>query len=202
MRALGVTPCPRPNFRPVGPPCRSQQAHAILTGARHADRGRGDRDPRHHAPRSGRTRRRRCASVVADGPRPRRPRFPGLRGRAGHLRGLRTAPSPRWRRGAAAQGVGKGDRVAVIMRNLPEWPVAFFAAASLGAIVTPLNAWWTGPELEYGLADSGDQGRDRRRRALRADDASTSPTARPDARLRLPRARRDRPSVGRPSWKT
>jgi long-chain acyl-CoA synthetase len=55
----------------------------------------------------------------------------------------------------AAQGVGKGDRVAVIMRNLPEWVVAFYAAASLGAIVTPLNAWWTGPELEYGLTDSG-----------------------------------------------
>src|SRR3990167_730803 len=54
-----------------------------------------------------------------------------------------------------AQGVVKGDRVAVVMRNLPEWPVAFYAAASVGAIVTPLNAWWTGPELEYGLTDSG-----------------------------------------------
>ncbi len=53
------------------------------------------------------------------------------------------------------QGVGKGDRVAIIMRNLPEWPVAFYAAAALGAIITPLNAWWTGPELEYGLVDSG-----------------------------------------------
>ena len=54
-----------------------------------------------------------------------------------------------------AQGVVKGDRVAIIMRNLPEWPVAFYAAASLGAVITPLNAWWTGPELEYGLTDSG-----------------------------------------------
>jgi long-chain acyl-CoA synthetase len=54
-----------------------------------------------------------------------------------------------------AQGVRKGDRVAIVMRNLPEWPVAFYAAAALGAIVTPLNAWWTGPELEYGLVDSG-----------------------------------------------
>ncbi|MBS0361836.1 MAG: acyl--CoA ligase, partial [Proteobacteria bacterium] len=54
-----------------------------------------------------------------------------------------------------ADGVKKGDRVAVIMRNLPEWPVAFFAGVLVGAIVTPLNAWWTGPELEYGLADSG-----------------------------------------------
>jgi long-chain acyl-CoA synthetase len=55
----------------------------------------------------------------------------------------------------AADGIGKGDRVALIMRNLPEWPVAFFAAVSLGAIVTPLNAWWTGQELHYGLTDSG-----------------------------------------------
>ena len=54
-----------------------------------------------------------------------------------------------------SKGVVKGDRVAIVMRNLPEWPVAFYAAVSLGAIVTPLNAWWTGPELEYGLTDSG-----------------------------------------------
>ncbi|MDE2488658.1 MAG: acyl--CoA ligase [Alphaproteobacteria bacterium] len=54
-----------------------------------------------------------------------------------------------------AEGVKKGDRVAVIMRNLPEWPVAFFAGVLTGAIVTPLNGWWTGPELQYGLADSG-----------------------------------------------
>ncbi|HEY1448004.1 MAG TPA: class I adenylate-forming enzyme family protein [Caulobacteraceae bacterium] len=53
------------------------------------------------------------------------------------------------------EGVVKGDRVAIVMRNLPEWPVAFYAAASMGAIVTPLNAWWTGQELEYGLTDSG-----------------------------------------------
>ena len=54
-----------------------------------------------------------------------------------------------------ALGVGKGDRVAIAMRNLPEWPVAFFATALSGAVATPLNAWWTGPELEYGLRDSG-----------------------------------------------
>jgi long-chain acyl-CoA synthetase len=55
----------------------------------------------------------------------------------------------------AADGVRKGDRVAVAMRNLPEWPVAFWGAVLAGAIVTPLNAWWTGLELEYGLTDSG-----------------------------------------------
>ena len=54
----------------------------------------------------------------------------------------------------------------MVMRNLPEWPVAFFAGMLIGAIVTPLNAWWTGPELEYGLADSGSKVADRRRRAL------------------------------------
>jgi long-chain acyl-CoA synthetase len=54
-----------------------------------------------------------------------------------------------------AQGVKKGDRVALVMRNLPEWPVCFFASVIVGAIITPLNAWWTGPELEYGLIDSG-----------------------------------------------
>jgi len=53
------------------------------------------------------------------------------------------------------QGIRKGDRVAIVMRNFPEWPVAFFAAAICGAIATPLNAWWTGPELEYALKDSG-----------------------------------------------
>ncbi len=52
-------------------------------------------------------------------------------------------------------GVGKGDRVALATRNLPEWPVVFFAATSIGAILVPLNAWWTGAELAYGLRDSG-----------------------------------------------
>jgi long-chain acyl-CoA synthetase len=52
-------------------------------------------------------------------------------------------------------GVRKGDRVAIAMRNLPEWPAAFFGCLLAGAIATLLNAWWTGPELEYGLNDSG-----------------------------------------------
>jgi long-chain acyl-CoA synthetase len=45
-----------------------------------------------------------------------------------------------------ADGVRPGDRVAIIMRNLPEWPVAFWGAVLAGAIATPLNAWWTGPD--------------------------------------------------------
>ncbi|HET6875345.1 MAG TPA: AMP-binding protein, partial [Acidimicrobiales bacterium] len=39
-------------------------------------------------------------------------------------------------------GVEKGDRVAIAMRNFPEWPVAFWGAAAAGAVVVPLNAWW------------------------------------------------------------
>lgn len=52
-------------------------------------------------------------------------------------------------------GIGPGDRVAIAMRNLPEWPVAFFAVTTLGAICVPLNAWWTGAELAYGLKTAG-----------------------------------------------
>jgi len=52
-------------------------------------------------------------------------------------------------------GVRKGDRVAIAMRNYPQWPVAFFATLAIGAIATPLNAWQTAEELEYGLSDSG-----------------------------------------------
>jgi len=52
-------------------------------------------------------------------------------------------------------GVEQGDRVAIIMRNLPEWVMAFWAATLAGAIVVPLNAWWSGEELRYGLEDSG-----------------------------------------------
>ncbi len=55
----------------------------------------------------------------------------------------------------AADGVKAGDRVAIAARNVPEWPVAFFATVVLGAVAVPLNAWWTGGELEYGLTDSG-----------------------------------------------
>ncbi len=52
-------------------------------------------------------------------------------------------------------GVQQGDRVAIAMRNYPEWAFAFWATVSIGAVAVPLNAWWTGPELAYGLSDSG-----------------------------------------------
>jgi steroid-24-oyl-CoA synthetase len=53
------------------------------------------------------------------------------------------------------EGVAPGDRLAIAARNLPEWVVAFWGGVAAGAIVVPLNAWWTSDELLYGLEDSG-----------------------------------------------
>ncbi len=50
--------------------------------------------------------------------------------------------------------VQPGDRVALAMRNLPEWPVIFWATVSIGAIIVPLNAWWETTELAYAIKDS------------------------------------------------
>ncbi len=52
-------------------------------------------------------------------------------------------------------GIAKGDRVVLAMRNYPEWSLTFWATLILGGVIVPLNAWGTGPELEYGIADSG-----------------------------------------------
>lgn len=51
-------------------------------------------------------------------------------------------------------GVGHGDRVALSMRNYPEWALAYWATLKIGAAVVGMNAWWTGAEMEFGLADS------------------------------------------------
>ena len=52
-------------------------------------------------------------------------------------------------------GVANGDRVAIAMRNYPEWVVAFAAITSIGATSVSMNAWWTTEEMEYALTDSG-----------------------------------------------
>jgi long-chain acyl-CoA synthetase len=52
-------------------------------------------------------------------------------------------------------GLEQGDRVAIAMRNYPEWVVTFAAVVSIGAITVSMNAWWTEEELEYALWDSG-----------------------------------------------
>lgn len=50
--------------------------------------------------------------------------------------------------------VARGDRVAIAMRNYPEWIVAWGAAISVGAIAVSLNAWWTADELDFALDDA------------------------------------------------
>jgi len=52
-------------------------------------------------------------------------------------------------------GVERGDRVALVSANLPEWVITWWACAILGAVLVPLNAWWKTEELEFGLVDSG-----------------------------------------------
>lgn len=54
-----------------------------------------------------------------------------------------------------SMGVVKGDRVAIVMRNYPELVLLMMAIQSVGAIVVPVNAWWTEEELAYGFEDSG-----------------------------------------------
>ena len=51
-------------------------------------------------------------------------------------------------------GVRPGDRVAVAMRNYPEWVISYWACVSIGAACVGMNAWWTTPEMDYALGDS------------------------------------------------
>ncbi len=51
-------------------------------------------------------------------------------------------------------GIGKGDRVAILAANCPEWIVTHWACVSLGAVNVAMNGWWAGDEIEYGLAVS------------------------------------------------
>lgn len=50
--------------------------------------------------------------------------------------------------------IQKGDKIAIAMRNYPEWIWAFMTIVSVGGVAVPLNAWWTGEELDYALENS------------------------------------------------
>ncbi|MCY7307846.1 MAG: acyl--CoA ligase [Rhodoferax sp.] len=52
-------------------------------------------------------------------------------------------------------GVRQGDRVAIAMRNYPEWILAFSAVTAIGAIAVAMNAHWQSSEMAYALADCG-----------------------------------------------
>ena len=53
-----------------------------------------------------------------------------------------------------ANGVAPGDRVAIAMRNYPEWMLAYWGAVSVGIAVVGMNAWWVADEVEFALNDS------------------------------------------------
>jgi long-chain acyl-CoA synthetase len=53
-----------------------------------------------------------------------------------------------------AQGVRPGDRVAIAMRNYPEWLLVYWVCVSIGVAAVGMNAWWTGEEMAYALDDS------------------------------------------------
>lgn len=53
-----------------------------------------------------------------------------------------------------ANGIGQHDRVAIAMRNYPEWMLSYWAVVSIGAVAVGMNAWWVAEEMKYGLKDS------------------------------------------------
>jgi long-chain acyl-CoA synthetase len=61
----------------------------------------------------------------------------------------------RFANGLRKLGVKKGDRVAILLPNTPQFIVAFFGALRAGATVVPCNPLYTAPELHHQLADSG-----------------------------------------------
>jgi acyl-CoA synthetase (AMP-forming)/AMP-acid ligase II len=48
-------------------------------------------------------------------------------------------------------GIGKGDRVAIAMRNCPAWIVSYMAVLKAGGIAVLVNGWWQPHELQHGL---------------------------------------------------
>ncbi|MDN5856751.1 MAG: long-chain fatty acid--CoA ligase, partial [Actinomycetia bacterium] len=93
-------------------------------------------------------------------------------------------------------GVKKGDRVAIAMRNLPEFVFAFWAAQAIGAIAVPLNAWWSASELRWAVDDCtptvlfADGDRWARLRSESADDTlPTTIVTRTDEEVPGPHAR-------------
>jgi long-chain acyl-CoA synthetase len=54
-----------------------------------------------------------------------------------------------------AKGIGPGDAVGLQMPNVPYFPIVYFGALRLGAVVVPMNPLLKGREVEYHMSDSG-----------------------------------------------
>ncbi len=54
-----------------------------------------------------------------------------------------------------ARGIGPGDRVAILIPNVPDFPKTYYGALALGAVVVPVHALLKAEEIAYVLSDSG-----------------------------------------------
>jgi len=61
----------------------------------------------------------------------------------------------RFATGLQRLGIKKGDRVAIALPNIPQYPIAFYGALRAGAVIVPTNPLYTEREMQYQLADSG-----------------------------------------------
>ena len=52
-------------------------------------------------------------------------------------------------------GIQRGDRVAIALPNIPQYPIAFYGALKAGAVVVPTNPLYTEREMQHQMADSG-----------------------------------------------
>src|SRR5260370_31008538 len=61
----------------------------------------------------------------------------------------------RFATGLQKLGIQKGDRVAIALPNIPQYPIAFYGALRAGAVVVPTNPFYTEREMQHQLADAG-----------------------------------------------
>ena len=90
-----------------------------------------------------------------------------------------------------AWGIKPQDRVAIAMRNYPEWMAAFCAIVRIGAVPVPINSWGSAEEIRYVIEDAGVRAlvADQARYDFFGDDKSMSipmVVARPDRSNRAP----------------
>jgi fatty-acyl-CoA synthase len=65
------------------------------------------------------------------------------------------AEARRVARGLLALGIARGDHVGLLMANSPEWVIAYFAAAKVGAVLVPFNTWYRQNEIAWTLRHCG-----------------------------------------------
>ncbi len=65
------------------------------------------------------------------------------------------AAADRFAQALRALGIGRGDRVAICLPNVPQFPIAFYGVLRAGAVAVPTNPLYTAHEMQHHLSDSG-----------------------------------------------